>query len=87
MIPFFTTSPTIKMIPINEDTLSGVPVTSRRKNTPISESGAAEMITIAGRNARNWITSTVNTAASAKASTETKSRNELCWISYCPPIS
>ena len=49
---------------MNEETLSGVPVTSSRPKAPTSDSGAAERITSAGVKRRNCATSTPNTSSS-----------------------
>ena len=47
-MPFFTTSPTIRMIPMNEETFSAVPVASSMAKTPRTDSGAADMMIKAG---------------------------------------
>src|SRR5208337_3765264 len=53
MMPFFTTSPTIRMIPMNEETFSAVPVANSMAKTPRTDSGAADMMIKAGGKARN----------------------------------
>jgi hypothetical protein len=68
-------------MPINDETLSAVPVANSMTKTPRSESGAADIIIKAGAKARNWITSTMKTAANARPRTERRSRKELCWLS------
>ncbi len=65
------------MMPIRDETLSGVPVATSIPKTPTNESGAAERIISAGRKARNCTTSTVKTAASASPSTPSN------WLKDC----
>ena len=63
---------------MNDETFSGVPVSSSRPKAPTSDSGAADTMTIAAVNRRNCATSSPNTSSSASAATTSSDRNELC---------
>ena len=69
---------------MNDETFSGVPVTSSSTTAPANESGAATSTTSGSTNDRNWSTITAMTAAAASASTASIDRNADCWPAYWP---
>src|SRR3954447_27021725 len=82
MMPFFTMSPTSRMSPMNDDTFSGVPVTSSSTIAPTNEIGAATSTTSGSTKERNCNTITAITAAAASASTASIDLDADCWPAY-----
>ena len=69
------------------ETLKGTPVAPSIISAPVTPSGTARTMASGPRKLPNCATSSSSTAPSARASTPSSSRNDACWLAYCPPIS
>ena len=82
MMPFLTISPTSRISPMNDETLSAVRVTRRSAIAPTNERGAARSTTRGSTNDANCTTITPTTLAAARPRTNTSDRNAACWLAY-----
>src|SRR5207237_784166 len=69
MMPFLTISPTSRIRPMNEETLSGVPVRNSSARAPTNETGATSNTTRGSTKDSNCTTITAQTLTAASAST------------------
>ena len=81
-MPFFTISPISRINPMNEETLSAVPVTSSSASAPTNDTGATSSTTSGSTNDSNCTTITAHTLTTARPSTSSSPRNASCWLAY-----
>src|SRR2546427_10897155 len=87
LIPFLTISPTNRISPMNDETLSALRVTGRSAIAPTNERGAARSTTRGSTKEENCTTITATTLAAARPSTSKRDRNAARWLAYWPPSS